>query len=125
MLKRMLTIGLVSAALISPALAQEQQLREPRQKRLQKAQVQRQRKPNAGVRKFQKALNLTDAQTEQLRSLLTAREQEMQRLRGEGKGKGRKADLKTAREKFQSDLRGILTPEQTETFDQRFSGKKK
>jgi Spy/CpxP family protein refolding chaperone len=76
------------------------------------------------VRKFQKSLNLTDNQTEQLRSLLAERQQELQRFRSEGKGKRRKADLKTAREKFKSDVRGILTPEQAQIFDQRFSGKK-
>src|SRR5215813_13842784 len=90
MFKKVLMVGVILTGLISPAVAQRQrfagqserqQLRQLRQKRLKGTQLQRQRRPNAGIRKFQKALNLSDAQSGKLRSFLNERQQEVQRLR--------------------------------------------
>ena len=139
MFRKVLTIGVVSACLVLPALGQtpkrgqaqrEQQqqarreLRAQREQKKQRLEARGKQRPDAGIRKFQRGLNLSEAQSEQLKALVSARDMELQRLRAEG-AKGRKGDARALQEKFRSDFRAILTPEQAEKFDQRARGQKK
>jgi len=130
MFRKALTIAIVTASLVTPALAQrtpaagqKQRLQQQQTKRQKlekrKVQTRRQKGPDAGGRKLQRQLNLTEGQTEQLRSLLATRQQEIERLRTGNDKKGRKADAQAARDQFQSGLRAILTPEQAAIFDQK------
>jgi hypothetical protein len=139
MFRKAFTVGVVSACLVLPALAQtpkrgeaqrEQQQQAKRELRSQRAQVKQRlqarakSRADADVRKFARGLNLSEAQSEQLKALMSARDMERQRLRTES-AKGRKGDARALREKFRSDFRSILTPEQAETLDQRARGRKK
>src|SRR5262245_33967230 len=125
MFRKVFTVGMISACLVLPALAQtpkrgqgqrELQQETKRQARAQREQVKQRLEArekvrgDAGIRRLQRGLNLSEAQSEQLRALVTARDIELERLQGNARG---------VREKFQTDFRAILTPEQTEKFDQR------
>jgi len=138
MFRKAFTVGVVSACLVLPAFAQtpkrgqaqrEQQQQARRELRAQREQLKQRREARGkqrtgeNLRKFQRGLNLSEAQTAQLRALTNARDTEIERLRAAG-GNGRKADVRALQEKFQADFRALLTPEQAEKFDQRARGRK-
>lgn len=118
MFRKTATIAILAASLVTPVLAQKPRTAEKQRQQLAKQQ----KKSEARLRKFQ-GLNLTNAQAQQLRSLLRTRNQELKKLRSE-QGKERKADLKAAKDQFRSEFRSTLTPEQAAIFDQRGKRKK-
>jgi Spy/CpxP family protein refolding chaperone len=111
MFGRIFSIAIASACLAIPATAQTAKPQGKQEKRELKHEK------GADVRKFQKALNLTDEQTNQVRTLLAERDRQL----GTSKGK----DRKSAQSEFQSKLRAILTPDQAKIFDDRMGKKGK
>ena len=136
MIRRLITIALIATFLTAPAWAQRPRAQGQRQqqqlKRLlkqKKAGPARKAKQNAKradaqqVRKFQRALDLTDAQTPALRGLLATRDQELARLKAAGKGQ-RKQDPQAIQERFLTGFRALLAPEQAQILDNRKNGRK-
>ena len=97
------------------------------QRQLERQQSRQQRAARKGVRKqgldrrqgLKTQLNLSDAQTEQLKNLRQSRKQELNRIRQLPDQNQRRSELKAAREKFLADERGILTPAQQRLLHRR------
>jgi hypothetical protein len=144
MMRRFATVAIISAFLVTPALAQQrktarqaerqqQQAQKVREQREDKARDQAQRQAkrtdDRQVQKLQRALNLTDPQSEQIRGLLATRAEELAQLKATRKGqkgqKGqRKEDAQDIQERFQTGLRAILSPDQAQLLDSRRNGRK-
>lgn len=65
-----------------------------------------------GVSPLMEGITLTDAQKQQVEKLQSERRAEKENLRKENREQAKKAN-----EKYDSQLRGILTPDQAKTFD--------
>jgi len=126
MYRKLITIAVFSLCLAAPALAQRparqgNTQRQQQEKQRQQQKQRKQKRPAGDIHKFQKALNLTDDQANQVRSLLAERDRQI----GELACKRQKGQAKSIQEQFRTNLRGVLTPDQAAIFDQKFSGKKK
>ena len=137
MIRRLATIAILSTLLVTPALAQrpkarqdqrqQQQLRkllkQRTAKRARKIQRKGKRADAQQVQEFQRALDLTDAQAAQVRGIIATRDNELAGLKAGGKGQ-QKRDAQAIQERFQMNLRALLSPDQARLFDSKRNGRK-
>jgi len=128
MIRRIATIAIISAFLVVPAQAQRPNAARQTQKQ-GKGKASRQDPQKAEqadarqLQKLQRALKLTDAQSEQVSGLLATRRQDLAQLKTTGKDQ-RKQNAQAAQERFQTGLRAVLSPEQAQLFDNKRNGRK-
>ena len=138
-MNRSAAVLVILLTLLSPAWAQQQTSRgQQTQKSQQRSPAPRPEKPprparpvapnirnsEATIQRLRKAFRLSDDQVFQLRSLVNERNLELAQAReSDGNAQSRRAEADSIQDRFQSDFRRILTPEQVERFDKQVLSK--
>ena len=111
-------LGAAVAAPFNPGAPQQQQEQAPAPQDGQHAGHRAD--PNQQVRRLSKRLNLTADQQNQLLPILTNQQQQMESIRNDSSlsPEDKHAKMRSLREDTTAKVRGLLTDEQKQTYDQ-------
>jgi Spy/CpxP family protein refolding chaperone len=125
-LKFLPILGLAAGLIVSPLLAQkpdrpERGAKGERPAMNQRGQPGQMPSPGERLQMMKRHLDLTPEQATQIREIMRREMAEMRALRTEatGEAQDRRAEVRQIRQKGQTEIRAVLTPEQQAKLDAR------